>query len=247
MSEEESSVLFSLKELMTIEEDRIKTEEEDKQEANAAAEKARLDAEEQAREAEHARQHAEEERRRLEERRRREDAARLEALKAAELETARSSAEQQARMEAMAAQQAHERQLAALSQDKGKKRLRTMLIAGSVIVVLGGSLTGYFWYKSAEEDRIQLIAKQKEADRAAEQLAKQKREFEEQSRKINELQERLSSAADPAEIERLKRELKDETSKRDGLRGGGRRTPGKSTKTPTKTTCQPGDPLCSDL
>ena len=104
MSEEESSVLISLKELMTIEEDRIKTEEEDKQEADAEAEQARLNAEQQAREAESARQHAEEERRRLEEQRRREDAARLEALKAAELETARSSAEQQARMEAMVAQ-----------------------------------------------------------------------------------------------------------------------------------------------
>ena len=41
MSEQkESSVLFSLKELMNLEEDRIKTEEEAKASAAAAAEKA---------------------------------------------------------------------------------------------------------------------------------------------------------------------------------------------------------------
>ena len=101
MSEQkESSVLFSLKELMNLEEDRIKTEEADRAAQAAAAERARQDAERQAREAEQARIRAEEERRRAEEQRSREEAARLEAIRVAEIEKARVEAEQRARLEA---------------------------------------------------------------------------------------------------------------------------------------------------
>ena len=42
MADEESSVLFSLNELMSIEEDRIKTEEHDRQQEQQQAEAARL-------------------------------------------------------------------------------------------------------------------------------------------------------------------------------------------------------------
>ena len=62
MSEQkESSVLFSLKELMNLEEDRIRSEEADRAAQAAAAEQARLEAERTAREAEEARIRAEEE------------------------------------------------------------------------------------------------------------------------------------------------------------------------------------------
>src|SRR5215467_7664113 len=100
MSEQkESSVLFSLKELMNLEEDRIKNEEAEKAAASAAAEKARADAGLVAREAEEARIRAEEERRRMEEARAREEAARLEAIRHAEVEKARVDAENRARLE----------------------------------------------------------------------------------------------------------------------------------------------------
>ena len=103
MSEQkESSVLFSLKELMNLEEDRIKQEEETKRAQAEAAERSRLDAERRAREEEEARIRAEENRRRTEEARSREENARLEALRLAEVEKARVEAEQRARMEAMA-------------------------------------------------------------------------------------------------------------------------------------------------
>ncbi|MEZ4440264.1 MAG: hypothetical protein R3B72_14300 [Polyangiaceae bacterium] len=237
---------------MTIEEDRIKTEEQDRKAAEQEAERARLEAERQAREAEEARKRAEEEKRRLEEQRRREEAARLEALKHAEVEKARTEAEQAARMEAMAAQQAHERQLAALSQDKQKKKLRNMLIGGSITAVLVLGLGGYFAYQSIEEERRAKELQAAEAARKEEELAKQKREFEEQQRKIAELQESLSNAADPAEIEKLRRQLEEETAKRDQLKGGAVRRPGgpaagtKSTPAP-QPKCAPGDPLCSDI
>ena len=56
MSEQkESSVLFSLKELMNLEEDRIKQEEETKRATAEAAERARLDSERRSRDEEEAR------------------------------------------------------------------------------------------------------------------------------------------------------------------------------------------------
>src|SRR5450755_2713809 len=98
MSEQkESSVLFSLKELMNLEEDRIKGEEAEKAATAAAAEKARVEAERAAREAEEARIRSEQERRRLDDQRSREENARLEAIRHAEMEKTRLEAEQRAR------------------------------------------------------------------------------------------------------------------------------------------------------
>ena len=122
--EKESSVLFSLKELMSLEEDRIAKEEADAKAREDAARRAREDAERAAREAEELRLREEEERRRQEEARRREEEARVEALKQAEIERARAEQEQKARMEALSAQQEHERRLAELNRDKGKKKLK---------------------------------------------------------------------------------------------------------------------------
>src|SRR5262245_58704150 len=160
MSQEqkESSVLFSLKELMSLEEDRIRSEEAERSAAAAAAEKARLDAERAAREAEEARIRAEEDRRRTEESRSREEAARLEAIRVAEIEKARVDAEQRARLAAMEAQQQHERSLAAIKQDESKKKLRNMLMYGGIAVVVLGGLGGFLAYKSYDENQKQLAA-----------------------------------------------------------------------------------------
>src|SRR5262249_44522169 len=137
MSEQkESSVLFSLKELMSLEEDRIRGEEAERAAAAAAAEKARLEAEQRAREAEEARIRAEEERRRTEDLRGREEAARLEAIRVGEIEKARVEAEQRARLEALTAQQHHERQIAAIQGDEQKQKLRKYLIGGAIAAVL---------------------------------------------------------------------------------------------------------------
>lgn len=255
MSEEESSVLFSLKELMTIEEDRIKTEEQETARAAAEAERARLEAERQAREAEEARKRAEEERRRAEEQRRREEAARLEAIQRAEVEKARAEAEQRARLEAMTAQQEHERQLAALNQDKGKKRLRNILIAGAAVVVLGGGTAGYFVWKNAEENAAIQAQKDAEAARLREEAEKKQRELEGKLAQISELEERIAAAAGNAEeLERLQKQLAEAQKDAKDLSGGGVRRPGGGGKTggtpapaPKAGGCAPGDPLCSDI
>lgn len=247
MSEEESSVLFSLKELMTIEEDRIEQEQEDKVRADEEAETARLTAEQAARDAEEARGRAEDERRRQEEQRQREEAARLSAIQTAEVEKARAEHEQKARMEAMAAQQAHERQLTALQQDKGKTRLRNMLIGAAAFVLIGGGLTGYFIYQRTQENAAAIAQKEREAQRLKEEAEKKTKELEAKLAEIKELEDKMSKAADPEEIERLKKQLADKKSEAGSIRGRGGPRPGGKAAPAAKKKCAPGDPLCSDI
>ena len=112
--QKESSVLFSLNELMGLEEERIKEEE--------AAKAAQAEAERKAREAEELRLRQEEQRKLDEEEAKRraaemavkEEEARLEAIRQAEIEKAKAEAENEARLLAMKEQQRHEAQLAAL-------------------------------------------------------------------------------------------------------------------------------------
>jgi colicin import membrane protein len=139
--QKESSVLFSLKELMNLEEDRIKKEDDDRKRREDAENAARADAERRAREEEERRLRAEEERKRGDEARMREEAARLEAIRHGEVEKARVEAEGVARMEALRRQQEHEKELHVLSQDKHKKRL-TYIALGSGFVLVAALVGG---------------------------------------------------------------------------------------------------------
>jgi colicin import membrane protein len=249
MSEQkESSVLFSLKELMSLEEDRIRSEEAEKAAAAAAAEKARLEAERQAREAEEARMRAEDERRRLDELRSREENARLEAIRQAEIEKARVEAEQRARLEAMAAQQQHEHKLAQLTHDESKKKLRKtlMAIAIAVPVVAGGA--GYFIYDNYKQNQAKIAAQEAEGRRLAEEKAKLDAQLKEQAAKVEGLLNQLSSAKDEATRLALQKQIEEAQEKQKALtRGGGGAKPSGGGGAAKPCNCQPGDPLCSCL
>lgn len=249
MSEQkESSVLFSLKELMSLEEDRIKSEEADKAAAAAAAEKARADAERAARDAEEARIRAEEERRRLEEQRSREEAARLEAIRHAEVEKARVEAEQRARLEAMAAQQQHERSLEQIKGDESKKKLRKTLIAIAIAVpVLGGGV-GFLVYSDYQKRQQEIAAKDAQARLLEENNRKLEAQMKEQQAKVDGLLAQLSSAKDEATRLALQKQLDEEREKQKKLTsgGGGRPAAGGGAAKPA-CNCTPGDPLCSCL
>ena len=145
--QKESSVLFSLKELMNLEEDRIRQEEDDKQKKADAEQQARLDAERRALEAEQSRIRAEDEARRAEELRAREEAARLEAMRLATVESARVAAEQQARLAAQKEAQEHEQKLTAIKESQGKKKI-TYIAVGVGAVALLGLIGGGFALKS---------------------------------------------------------------------------------------------------
>lgn len=251
MSEQkESSVLFSLKELMNLEEDRIKGEEQQKAAAVAAAEKARIDAERVARDAEEARIRAEEERRRTEEQRSREEHARLDAIRQAEIEKARLETEQQARLAAMAAQQHHERSLAALQHDESKKKLRKLLIgviAGVVVVAVGA---GFVINDTIQKNEVARVAQEARARDAEEQVKRLEAARKESEAKEGELRRQLDTAKDDATRLALQKQLEAEQEKQKQLRtGGGGRAGGAPASGGNKPACNcaPGDPLCSCL
>ncbi len=190
--QKESSVLFSLKELMSLEEDRIKQEEDARRRAEDAALQAKQAEENRARAEEEARLRAADEKRRAEDFRTREEQARVDAIKHGELERARLEAENRARMETLARQQAHEKEIHALSQDKSKKNLKLIigLVVGALFVVGGGA--GVVIY-NANLKQQQLQA----------QLNDLNTQIEANTKKMNDLNSQLSSATTPEEKQKI--------------------------------------------
>ncbi len=249
--QKESSVLFSLKELMNLEEDRIRQEDDDKKKRAEAEVQSRLEAEKRAREQEQARLHAEEERRRSDEQRKKEDAARLDAIRHAEVEKARVEAEQRAQLEAMSKQQAHQLQLSTLQHDEHKKKLQRMVtfsLGGGAILLIGG-LFLYFGKIKPENDARE-AATRAALMQQAEESKKLQAQLSEQSQKVNDLLGQLASAQDDKTRAELKAKLNEaqqnqaRLAKRAAGSGGGGDTAPKPAK---PCNCQPGDPLCSCL
>jgi colicin import membrane protein len=250
--QKESSVLFSLKELMSLEENRIKEEEADKEAVARAEADAKAAAERAARDAEERRLRAEEEARRTEEQRRKEEATRLDAIRHGELEKARAETEHRSRMEALAVQQAHEQQIAALNSDQGKKRLKLVVGIISAVLVIGGIATGVVLSNNAKEQKA------KEAIAAAQQAETQKQldalksQYDEAQKHQEELERQRDSAKDEATRARLEAELskaKKDTQAAGAAVGAVRSTgPAKSGGGSSKPcACTAGDPLCSCL
>ncbi len=179
--QKESSVLFSLKELMNLEEDRIKQEDDDEEAPGSRPRcRPRVEAERRAREAEEARMRAEDERRRRKSSAPREEQARLEAIRQGEVEKARLEAEQQARLRAMAQQQEHERQLAALTQDKRQEDSSRTIAVG-----IGAVLDPRRSSAAATPSRAQ-------SDKARPRQRRRTREIAEQKAQLDKLMARAS-------------------------------------------------------
>jgi colicin import membrane protein len=257
MSEQkESSVLFSLKELMNLEEDRIRGEEADKSAQIAAQEEARRAAEAAARNAEEARIRAEEERRRAEEQRSREEAARLDAIRHAEVEKARLEAEQQARLAAMASQQQHERQLAVINTDKKNTRFRNILIGTIAAVLVVGGVAGFMVNKANEESKAKIAAAEQAKREQEAETNKLKAQLDDQAAKVKNLQSAMENEKDEhkkkllqAQLEAAKEEEADIGKKLGGGRPAGGPAAGGDKPPPPKAacTCKSTDPLCDCL
>ncbi len=249
--QKESSVLFSLKELMNLEEDRIKTEDDEKKRRADAEAQARVDAERRARDQEQARLQAEEDRRREEEQRKKEESTRLDAIRHGEIEKARMEAEQRARMEAMSKQQEHERHLSTLHHDEHKKKLQRMVtfsVAGAAILLFGG--LGLYFGKIKPEAEARDAASRAAIMQQAEEAKRLQHQLEEQTTKVNDLLDKLSSAQDDKTRAELQAKLADARKAQQAAAkqaaGGGAKGGGDA---PAKKACncQPGDPLCSCL
>lgn len=251
----ESSVLFSLQELMSLEEERINEEEATKA-ARERAERERVEAEARARrEAEERSLRAEEERRRAEELRKREEEARLEAIRQAELQKAAHEAEHKSRMEALSAQQAHEQQLAALRSDKQKKKLTIAVGVVAALLVFGG-IGGVVAFKNAQEqaekEKAILLAQAEQLKAEADQNV---RRLEEQLRTSASLSEAQKAALEQ-QIADAKKAAESASKDVSNVKAGGggtarpsqpRPSTGGGKKTGGGSSCTPGDPMCGDL
>ena len=252
--QKESSVLFSLKELMSLEEDRIKQEDDDKKRKEAAELHARQETERRAREAEEARMQGEAERRRQDEQRTREETARVDAIRQGEVEKARHEAEQQARLRAMAQQQDHERQLAAVSQDKKKKQLTFIALGIGAVLILGAGGGGYAFWKSGQDQARETALKNAEIAGQKAQLDKLMADLKAQNEQMQAAQTEIASAKSDAErfaaqqkVAALQEKQKTTEKNIANVRSGpGPTAPTRTTPRPA-CTCQAGDPLCSCL
>jgi len=140
----ESSVLFSLKELMSIEENRIREEDDAKKRKAEAEVQAKAESERRAREEEEARLRAEEERRRQDEMRRKMEEAQIEAAKAAEIEKRKLEEQHRLQMEALAKQQAHEKEIHVIQSQK-RKGIHPGVMAGIGVALLGALFAVIFF------------------------------------------------------------------------------------------------------
>lgn len=150
--QKESSVLFSLKELMSLEENRIREEEDAKKKAVEAEAHARAESERRAREEEEARLRAEEERRRQDDMRRKMEDAQVEAAKAAEIEKRKLEEQHRLQMEALAHQQRHEKEIAVVNATK-RKGIHPGILGGIGVALLGAIIAVVFFVaiKPAQE------------------------------------------------------------------------------------------------
>lgn len=252
MSEnKESSVLFSLKELMSLEEDRIKQEDDDRRRREEAEQQARLDAERRARDAEEARMRAEEDRRRAEEQRQREESTRLDAIRHGEVERARAEAENQARLAAMRQQQEHEQKLTALTQDKKKKQLVYIAVgigATLILALVGG---GFALKSNMDEAARVQAAKDAEIKEKEGQLTKLMAELKAQNEAVAAAQAEASSAKTEAERQAAQAKLAAAQDAQRKTQGNISRVQSRPTGGggggPAKPKCTPGDPMCTDL
>jgi colicin import membrane protein len=192
MAQQETSALFSLNELMRLEEDRVRQEHELCRRQAEEAARARREAERAAREQEQARLRALEEHRLEEQARRRDEDARIEAIRAAEIERARVEAEERTRSEARAAERVHEQKLALLAADATKSRLRRSVWVGVAVcaaLFAAGPIVYFGRIKPDADQRARSLQGIVDAQRA--QRERLQRELDAQTGGLLDLQDRM--------------------------------------------------------
>jgi len=236
----ESSVVFSIEELMRIEKERIAEE----QAAALAMERAEIERQEarerQAEEAEIERDKV----RRLEKFRQLGEEARLEGIKNAQIEKARREFQHRAHMEMLAAELAHEERIAAVTNDGSKrnlKRIAAFAVGCLLVFAVGG---GLLWARASSRMDAEAanLASQTQAVQA--ERDRLKRDLDEKDRKVRDLEYQLETtpnAADRADISNRLNQAKkdsDDTRRQMGPRNWGVKPP---------CACPPGDPMCPCL
>lgn len=137
--------MFSLRELMDIEQGRVADDRAKEEQARVEAQRAKMEAELRIAAADEARRRADAERQRVEEATRREEATRLEAMRLAIIEKARIEALDKARLETLKLEHAQQAELLKVKAVAERSSLRKM-IAGAVFfaAAVGAASIGYY-------------------------------------------------------------------------------------------------------
>lgn len=248
----ESSVLFSLRELRSIEEERIAEEDAARRRAEDERRRAIEEAERRVREEQEARRQAAEEA----ERRGRDEIERREREERLRVE----EAERRARVEAQAnldhRRMAHEMELRAM---EVQRKRPTALIAVAAILVLAVGGLGFLVYKKSQESEKldkQLAALQEQMNRTTGEVNGLAAKLQQDLEAIRAAKTEEARKAAEAKAEETKRQLAEKQQALDNLRkrarekssdsGGGREKSGggKTDDKTIKTNCDPNDPLC---
>lgn len=247
----ESSLLFSLNRLMEHEKERVLEEQRDRELKSAQERALRERLEQQKKDAERRRMVDEERRKIAEAARLREEAARVEAIRSAEVARVRAQVAQKTQLELQAQQHEHERRMDAMRRDEKLRRYQTWSIASSlvaVVAVLGGASLYFGKLQPDAERRIALFearanAQLDRAERAsadAEQSRQHQRVLE---RQLATTKKELSAARD----ELTKLEASNSTKKPPTVvRDGGSSKGGKGQAGKGRGPCKPGlagDPM----
>lgn len=242
----ESSVVFSLNELMRLEQRRREDEAEARRFQEAAARRAAAEVVATERAAEEERLRVARARRQAEALAAREHAARLQAMKDAELARAPHEAAAAARAKELLATREHERAAAASRDDAGRRKLARATYATAGLLV--ATWAGGGWYSvQAAKQRTEEQATYREATATQKgPLEKLQRTLEEQGDKIAGLEKGLAdlrrsdvpqAPTRPQVTPEVRNALADHPPPRSPLRGT--RNPG--------SPCKDHDPLCTDL
>jgi colicin import membrane protein len=250
--QKESSVLFSLKELMNLEQERIAQETSTQQRQAREARERRETEERAARDSEERRMREAEENRRAAEQRQREDAARLEAIKQAELERSKAETEHRAHLQAVAAQREHEAQLVKIRQDSSARRIKVVAIVAIAILGSGFAALGYKWkqdQETAARNAAAAAAEQQrlkeENTRIAEEGKKLQQQIDAAQAQKAEIEEALRNAKTDAEKARLRDQQRVAEARLTNLDKESAANKSARPRVKPKCDCTPGDPLCS--
>jgi len=241
-----NSVLFSLKELRRIEDDRVKQEDMDEKQRHEAEQKAKQDAIRQAQEAEERKRREEQDRIRQaqeeQERRAREEALRL------------GEAERRARVEAE--MKLEQSRIAMEIDAKARAKKLPWPLIGTIIgvLVLGVAALAYFSYqksKKEEQTQAQLEKERQEAERIRKEAEVKERLYQEQraamDRKIEELTGGLATAKSDAQREAIRKQLAAERERSHQMAVARDKRVAAEKKAAKKIRlgkCPPSDPLC---
>ncbi len=206
----ESSVLFSLRELRNLEDDRVKSEADAAAAREAAEKQAKADAERSAREAEEAKLRAEQERVRAEQERK--DALeREERIRVQETER-KAQIEAQMQLEQQRLHHEHEQKLAAAP--KRSHKVLYAIVASMVVLVIVLGVVFYMNKQKTDRERRQSAA-------VLAMLQKQLADADAESKAVNDrikvLTDRLAAASTPEERDAIGADIAKETKKSEGI------------------------------